>query len=465
MHLAGMSDEDWGEEDLDIGYHPISMTADKPPVMEDERIEGAQSALPPDEYSQGDAGGHAETIVGTTRQPSADDILVAESQYGNPEEENELTEAKGGDYDVVVEETYYEHREEELDYDDDPSVEEDMVIWDDDDDPDNDADNGNADDEEENDLADDDNPAESIRPKEGEYAAVWGWLGTPVGDQSTTDTETGKTADLMKSVLIRSPEGDQNAGKDKSRRSRHSDREPTVLSDSSWPSRDYSSDSSRSSCITRRHDRKEEKRSEPPSMNQLNLPESTTPWQSPQQKQIKMTELSSRPTATAPTVSSVIQMAEMPVQDLMRTRLNDMEKRIPGVSGEPAPPSSRSQRRSDMGLRPQRLWYSMTQRLRLKQMETLCIHHRDEYICHMMYEVNMDRYDHFKDDLKVLGNNAEEMIRQVIATCVWAYEHYHLTERIEDPYIPTCFGPRRLQWIIGELLWGALDVVMTIMLR
>ena len=78
----------------------------------------------------------------------------------------------------------------------------------------------------------------------------------------------------------------------------------------------------------------------------------------------------------------------------------------------------------------------MTQRLRLKQMEMLCIHHRDEYIYRMTYEVNMDRYDHFRDDLKVLGNNAEEMIRQVIATCVWAYEYHHLTGRIENPYIP-----------------------------
>ena len=128
MHLAGMSDEDWGEEDLDTGYHPISMTADEPLIMEDKRIKGAQSALPPNDYSQGDADGRAETIVGTTRQPSADDILAAELRYGNPEEENELNEAKGGNYEVIMEETYYEQREEELDYDNDPPVEEDMVI-------------------------------------------------------------------------------------------------------------------------------------------------------------------------------------------------------------------------------------------------------------------------------------------------------------------------------------------------
>ena len=54
----------------------------------------------------------------------------------------------------------------------------------------------------------------------------------------------------------------------------------------------------------------------------------------------------------------------------------------------------------------------------------------------MTYEVNMDRYAHFTEDLKVLGSNAEEMIRQVIATCVWAYEYHHLTGRTESPYLP-----------------------------
>ena len=123
----------------------------------------------------------------------------------------------------------------------------------------------------------------------------------------------------------------------------------------------------------------------------------------------------------------------------MHAHLNDMEKRISGISGEASPPPSCSQRRSDTGLRPQQLRYPITQRLRLKQMEMLCIHHRDEYIYRMTYEVNMDRYDHFKDDLKVLGNNAEEMIRQVIATCMWAYEYHHLTGHMEDPYIPYLF--------------------------
>ena len=69
-------------------------------------------------------------------------------------------------------------------------------------------------------------------------------------------------------------------------------------------------------------------------------------------------------------------------------------------------------------------------------MEMLCVKNRDEYIYRMTYEVNMDRYAHFTEDLKVLGSNAKEMIRQVIATCVWAYEYHHLTKRIESPYLP-----------------------------
>ena len=48
----------------------------------------------------------------------------------------------------------------------------------------------------------------------------------------------------------------------------------------------------------------------------------------------------------------------------------------------------------------------------------------------------MDRYAHFIEDLKVLVSNAKEMICQVIATCVWAYEYHHLTGRIESPYLP-----------------------------
>ena len=93
-------------------------------------------------------------------------------------------------------------------------------------------------------------------------------------------------------------------------------------------------------------------------------------------------------------------------------------------------------------------------------METLCIHHWDEYIYHMTYEVNMDRYNHFRDYLKVLGSNAEEMIRQVIATCVWAYKYYHITGRVEDPYLPYLLWspmPRVEGWRMPTMRPGRCD--------
>ena len=279
---------------------------------------------------------------------------------------------------------------EELDYDDDAPVEEDMPVREDDQRPDNSDGDVNADDEEEGDHV----ATKSVCPKKGKDAPVWGRLGTPVGDRSTTDTETGKTAKLMKSVLLGSPDGGPITEESKPRRSRQSDKESTVLSDGSRRSRGHSSDSSRSSCRStgskRRRDQKEKQNPEPQDLSQLNVPESTTPRQSPCQKLIKMTKSHSQPTTTAPTVSSVVQLAEMPAQDLMRARLNDMERWITGVTGEPAPPSSRSRRRSDTGLRPNRPRYPMTQKLRLKQMETLCLKNRDEYIYRITYEVNMD---------------------------------------------------------------------------
>ena len=207
MQPAGMSDEEWGEEDLDMGYHPTSIAADMPPVVEEERIEGAQSALPPDDHLQENTGMRAETTVGTTWHQPTDEILVAELLYGNPEVEYKMNVAKDddqkdNDHDVIVEQTYYERGEEELDYDDDPPVEEDMAVRDNDGDPGKEDESGNTDDEGEDDLAEDHAAAESVRPKKGKDAPVWGRLGTPVGEKNTTDTETGKTAEMMKSVLI-----------------------------------------------------------------------------------------------------------------------------------------------------------------------------------------------------------------------------------------------------------------------
>ena len=355
MRPAGISDEDWEEGDLDLGYHPTSEVADVPPVMEDEEIEGAQSALPPDGRLQEDADMRAETTDGITRHPPTDEIIAAESHYGNPEAEDETFAAEDddtedNDYNVVVEETYYERGEEELDYDDDAPVEEDMPAQDDGSRPGNEDEDVNTNDEGEDDHV----ATESVRPKKGKDAPVWGRLGTPISDRSTTDTKTGETAKLMESVMIGSPDGYPTNEESKPRRRSRSDRESTVLSDGGRCSRGHSSDSSRSSCQSAgskcRHDWKEKQHPKPKDSSQLNLPEATTTWQSPRQKQIKMTEPNSQPTTTTPTVSSVVQLAEMPAQDLMHARLNDMEQRITGVSGEATPPSSRSQQRSDTGL-------------------------------------------------------------------------------------------------------------------
>ena len=113
MRPAGMSDEDWDEGDLDLGYHPTSEIADEPPEMGNEEIEGAQSALPPDDHPQEDTDMHTETADEAARYPPADEIMTAESQYGNPEAEDEthdadVDDANDNDYNIVVEETYYE---------------------------------------------------------------------------------------------------------------------------------------------------------------------------------------------------------------------------------------------------------------------------------------------------------------------------------------------------------------------
>ena len=84
MRPAGMSDEDWGEGDLDLGYHPTSEIADEPPEMGDEEIEGAQSALPLDNRPQEGSDVRTETADEVARYPPADEIMTAESQYGDP---------------------------------------------------------------------------------------------------------------------------------------------------------------------------------------------------------------------------------------------------------------------------------------------------------------------------------------------------------------------------------------------
>ena len=129
-----MSDEDWEEEDLDLGYHPTSDIADEPPEVDDEEIEGAQGALPPD----GRPREGVDTQTETVQRSPADEIMRAESQYGDAETEDRILDdadddGQDNDFNTVVEDTYYEQGEEELDYDDDAPVEEStpalLLLW------------------------------------------------------------------------------------------------------------------------------------------------------------------------------------------------------------------------------------------------------------------------------------------------------------------------------------------------
>ena len=168
---------------------------------------------------------------------------------------------------------------------------------------------------------------------------VWKWLGEPVDDCTSTDTKDGEMATLMENVLgILSPKGNcENNGR--TTRSFHSDQQHIILSDDSRRSRGYSSDSLwSSSCSTNgksskcRWEHKAGRMSSTKASNKLDVPEATTPHQSPQQKQLKMTDLEACATMHAPTrdeplpytrnhLSSQVSRVQMPEQDLLHSAL------------------------------------------------------------------------------------------------------------------------------------------------
>ena len=56
---------------------------------------------------------HAQTADEAALYPPADDIMTAESQYGDPEVEDDIPDVEAddegdNDYNAIVEETYYE---------------------------------------------------------------------------------------------------------------------------------------------------------------------------------------------------------------------------------------------------------------------------------------------------------------------------------------------------------------------
>ena len=139
----------------------------------------------------------------------------------------------------------------------------------------------------------------------------------------------------MENVLgIWSPKGKcENDGR--TSHSRHNNQQHTVLSNDSRRSRGYSSDSSQSSsCSTNSKSSKCQwkhkagRTSSTKTSNRLNVPKAMTPHQSPQQKQLKMTDLEARVTTPALTgdeplphpgnhLSSQVSHIQMPEQGLL----------------------------------------------------------------------------------------------------------------------------------------------------
>ena len=224
---VGMSNQEhWGEADFDMGDHLAC--ADKPPTVEYGRIEGANGRAkapaitthPPDPthlcrpesspYTKDDV-----DVEGLTHEEGdADDIIAAEQGYDHPKEQQ--VESDGCN--IIVEEEYYEQQEEEFDYEDDVLTEKHEQVAD-------------------------------VDESEVKQAAIWGQLGEPVDDRTSTDTKTGDTANLMESVLgIQSPEGGCEADeRGIIQHSHHSNRKHTILSDDSRRSCGYSFDSYQSS--------------------------------------------------------------------------------------------------------------------------------------------------------------------------------------------------------------------------
>ena len=99
-------------------------------------------------------------------------------------------------------------------------------------------------------------------------------------------------------------------------------------------------------------------------------------------------------------------------------------------------PWARERRRLDTGLCPRKPHFRLKQTLNSKVMEELCQEHRDEFIFQTTYEIDLRKYEHYNYNLKIFGNNANEILLQVIMTCTWAREHYALTRHMPDLHLP-----------------------------
>ena len=249
---AGMSNqEDWDDKDqIDMGDQLA--VADKPPTIKYGRIEGA--------IGKADVPTISMHPPNPTHSSTPDSSPVADEEMGtvDPDQDSDRKEAKR--IDIIMEEEYYEQEDDaeaDLDYEDDVLVEE---------------------------------PTQ-VDEYQGKHPGVWRRLGDPVEDRMSTDTETGEMASLMQNVLgIQGPEGscEEDA---KHPSSRHSEHQHTAFSNDGRRSKGYSSDSSRSSSHStnsktskRQREHKAVGMSGVKLSSKLEVPEATTPHQSPQQK-------------------------------------------------------------------------------------------------------------------------------------------------------------------------------------
>ena len=328
----GLSDQEGWDDDDCVDLGDFLAVADEPPTIEHGHMERADSsAKAPTSNTHPPDPTHSSM---PDSSPVADkDMAAPDPDRDEDTKEGEKTEL----VDMVVEEEY----EEELDYEDDGPT--------------------------------DKQPAD-ISGYEAKRPGIWKQLGEPVDGHASTDTETGETAAMMENVLgIQSPEGTHGTDeKAEGSRSRHSDRQHTVLSDDCCRSRGYSSDSSQSSShltgskTSKRHlECKTGGSSSTKMSDRLDIPEIATPHQSPQQKQLKMMDLEAQSVTPAPTenesllqpgchLSSQVVRVQIAEQGVLHSTVQHTEVRMEAVNDPPRSlsPLARTRRSSDTGLCP-----------------------------------------------------------------------------------------------------------------
>ena len=117
-------------------------------------------------------------------------------------------------------------------------------------------------------------------------------------------------------------------------------------------------------------------------------------------------------------------------------------------------PLARERQWSDRGLCPERPYYHLNQILDERMMGALCLNHWDEFIYQTTYEIDIRKYDHYKEDLKAFSNNAEEILLQVVTMCAWVREYHQKTQRMPDSYLPYMLwsqGSRHGEWHVPEI--------------